>query len=48
MLLMQFSDGSANSGKLLSSFFSEVFVVCKEEGERVDVLIIHVFFGIKH
>lgn len=40
MLLMQFADGSANSGNFCSSLeVSESVVVCKEEG-RVDVLII--------
>lgn len=48
MLLMLSADGSANSGKLLSSF-SEVFGVCKEEDVgRVDVLIIGYGFGIRH
>lgn len=38
---MQFTEGSANSGKFCSSFFevSEALVVCKEEG-KVDVFII--------
>jgi hypothetical protein len=48
MLLMLSADGSANSGKLISSFVSEVVVVCKEEEVRVDVLIIGYGFGIRH
>ena len=51
MLLMQLSDGSAipiaiGTGSFASSLVSEVFWVFKEEGDRVDVLIIHLFFGI--
>lgn len=48
MLLMLFADGSANCGKLISSFFSEVSVVVKEDVGRVDVLIIGYGFGIRH
>ena len=49
MLLMLSADGAANSGKLISSFFSEVSVVFKEDVEgRVDVLIIGYGFGIRH
>lgn len=49
MLLMLSADGSANSGKLISSFLSEVSVVFKEDVEgRVDVFIIGYGFGIRH
>lgn len=49
MLLMLSADGSANSGKLISSFVSEVSVVFKEDVTgRVDVFIIGYGFGIKH
>ena len=48
MLLMLIADGSANSGNWFSSFVSEVFWVCKEEGVRVDVFIIGYYLGIKH
>jgi hypothetical protein len=53
MLLMLFADGSAipiaiGTGNWISSLVSEVFGVCKEEGERVDVFIIGYGFGIRH
>jgi len=48
MLLMLSADGSANSGKLISSFVSEVSVVFKEDVVRVDVFIIGYGFGIRH
>jgi hypothetical protein len=49
MLLMLSADGAANSGKLISSFVSEVSVVFKEDVVgRVDVLIIGYGFGIRH
>ena len=48
MLLMLSADGVANSGKLISSFVSEVSFVFKEDVGRVDVLIIGYGFGIRH